>query len=149
MRYRGADDSQQWHSLAQVTRRASVQVDGPDDPRWTAALEALRSGHLIQIGSLVLGLDRDGPQRPGAHSPLTAEIIAPSWWHRDMNDAAREQCREAIRSARETVAGLSAEDSAFKSLMQGRSFAVVLVTDWDTGAVLKARVNHAGDPEWR
>jgi hypothetical protein len=65
-----------------------------------------------------------------------------------MNDAAREQCREAIRSARETVAGLSAEDSAFKSLMQGRSFAVVLVTDWDTGAVLKARVNHAGDPEW-
>jgi len=65
-----------------------------------------------------------------------------------MNDAAREQCREAIRSARETVAGLSAEDPDFARLMEGRSFAVVLVDDWDTGAVLKARVNRAGEPEW-
>jgi hypothetical protein len=65
-----------------------------------------------------------------------------------MNDAAREQCREAIRSARETVADLSAEDSDFARLMEGRSFAVVLVDDWDTGAVLKARVNRAGEPEW-
>lgn len=125
-----------------------MQVEGPDDPRWAAGLEALRSGHLIQLGSIVLGLDWDGPRRPGAHSPLTVEIIAPSWWHRDMNDAARAQCREAIRSAREKIAGLTAEDSDFARLMEGRSFAVVLVDDWDTGAVLKARVNRAGEPEW-
>lgn len=131
-----------------MTRRSSVQVEGPDDPRWVAALEALRSGHLIQLGSMVLGLDWDGPRRPGAHSPLTVEIIAPAWWHRDMADAARQQCREAIRGARGTVARLSAEDSDFARLMEGRSFAVVLVEDWDTGAVLKARVNRAGEPEW-
>jgi hypothetical protein len=65
-----------------------------------------------------------------------------------MNGAVREQCRKAIRSASEKVTGLLAEDSDFARLMQGRSFAVVMVTDWDTGAVLKAHVNPAGDPEW-
>jgi len=65
-----------------------------------------------------------------------------------MNDAAREQCGETIRSARETVTALSAEDAGFARLMEGRSFAVVLVDDSETGAFLKARVNGAGEPEW-
>ena len=65
-----------------------------------------------------------------------------------MNDAAKEECRKAIRNARATGADLSAMDLDFAHLMEGRSFAVMLVDDWDTGAVLKARVDPAGELEW-
>lgn len=65
-----------------------------------------------------------------------------------MNDAAMQECREAIRLAQETVADLLEEDPDFAALMQGRSFAIELIDDWGDGAATKARVNSDGDPEW-
>jgi hypothetical protein len=129
------------------SERAVVHLEEPKGARWQAALQALREGHLISFGNLVVGLEWEGPRKPGPSSPVVIEIPVPDWWRHDMSPETKSHLDEAIESARALLSQLK-EDSAFRSFAEARSTRIELVRDYGNGAVLAGTVREDGTVEW-
>lgn len=128
-------------------RRTALEVDRLSGPRWSAALAALRDGHLIGVRNFHLGLDWEGPRKPGPDSKLVVEIPIPTWWKGTMPPEGHAQLSEAIANAGDLIKELEV-NTEFRSLLEPREVQIELVRDYGTGATSAGRVREDGTVEW-